>query len=865
MRYAPLLLLVASNASAADFAALAEKHCISCHDADTKKGGLDLTALNPDATAAWVKVHDRIRANEMPPTAKQRADMDAKETEAAVSALAARLKSEDEKRIAKTGRAPLRRLTRVEFENTLRDLLDVPGLRALSDLPTDGLFLGFDRSAEALPFSFVHHEKYLAAVDKALELATPAFADRPPVFKYRYAPWHNTRHGGKEADLMISVLLGQRSCFGLTGPNQNRALKSGPWENRFQLFDGDPPSTALGYTRHEDADLRYELWAVPVVPGPHTLRVRGYSFGWDTKQVTETDRHGAISFGKKSAGRFGTVDLPPNKAGTGELSVWLDRGHGAEREAIQYNPASVEKIRDFPHDKKTGLGEFGPPCPAQGVAVEWFEIEGPTFARWPPRSQTAQFGDLPVKAWAKEGGRPKPAQLPWADDASYGLVGHTDPYKKGLPPVEVVSADPEKDAARLLADFLGRAFRRPATPAGVERYQRVFAAKLKDGAHFQDALKAAYRLALASPDFLLLHGTDDYALAARLSYLLWAGPPDDELLRLAGERELGKPDVRLAQANRLLADPKGGRFVDSFTDQWLKLRDVDATVPDKELYPEFMPVLQDAMVAETRAYFAELLKENHPAAAVVKSDFAMLNEPLARHYGIPDVNGHAVRKVTLPKDSPRGGFLGQGTVLKVSANGTTTSPVVRGAFVLERILGVHPVPPPPDAGAIEPDTRGATTIREQLEKHKRNASCAGCHAKMDPYGFALESFDVVGGWREKFRVRGAPSAKTGTAGRPFVHGNGIAYHLDKPVDSTGRTPDGKEFKTFAELRDILAADDRGLARAFVRQFVTYATGAEPSFSERAEVERILDAAEASRYGLRSLVLGVVGSKMFAGR
>jgi hypothetical protein len=181
---------------------------------------------------------------------------------------------------------------------------------------------------------------------------------------------------------------------------------------------------------------------------------------------------------------------------------------------------------------------------------------------------------------------------------------------------------------------------------------------------------------------------------------------------------------------------------------------------------------------------------------------------------------------------------------------------------MERILGIHPPPPPPDAGAIEPDTRGATTIREQLQKHMRNATCAGCHAKMDPYGFGLESFDVVGAQRVKFRARGAPNAATGTPGRPVVHGNGIAYHYDKPVDSAGQLPDGRPFHSYEELRALLASDEGNLARAFLKQFITYATGTPPSFSERADVENILRRAKPDGFGVRTLLLETLTSPLF---
>jgi hypothetical protein len=219
----------------------------------------------------------------------------------------------------------------------------------------------------------------------------------------------------------------------------------------------------------------------------------------------------------------------------------------------------------------------------------------------------------------------------------------------------------------------------------------------------------------------------------------------------------------------------------------------------------------------------------------------------------------------LPPGSVRGPFITQGSVLKISANGTTTSPVTRGAFVMEKILGIVPTPPPPNTGNIEPDTRGTTTVREQLDKHKTNLTCASCHVKMDPYGFALESFDVIGGYREFYRAL-LPPPEFGPQppdARKVVHGQRIGYRPTKPVDCTGEMPDGRPFKNIAELQNILVSDEKALARAYVSHLVTYATGAPVSFANRAEVESILARAEPSGYGFRTLLVETVFSPLFS--
>ena len=224
--------------------------------------------------------------------------------------------------------------------------------------------------------------------------------------------------------------------------------------------------------------------------------------------------------------------------------------------------------------------------------------------------------------------------------------------------------------------------------------------------------------------------------------------PDEQLFQLAADNRLHEPGVLREQVERLLQDPRSSGFRDSFTGQWLSLRAIDATLPDATLYPEYDDILKTSMLKETTLFFNEVLSHDLPVTHFVSSDFTFLNARLARHYRIPGIDGMEMRKVQLPPDSHRGGLLTMGSILKVTANGTTTSPIVRGAWVLERILGTPPPKPPANISAIEPDIRGATTIREQLAKHRTEASCASCHREIDPPGFALESFDVIGGWRE---------------------------------------------------------------------------------------------------------------------
>ncbi|HSI10662.1 MAG TPA: DUF1592 domain-containing protein [Chthoniobacter sp.] len=839
-----------------------QDNCLDCHDSDSKKGNLDLTALGTKFNLdEWVKIFDRVHDGEMPPPKKKQPD--AKAVQAFLDSMSGPIAHADSTRELRDGRSRLRRLNRVELENSLRDLLALPGLRLKEALPEDGKSHGFDTLGAALDTSFVHLESYLAAVDKALNAALCPMVEKPPVLKYRYRPWDSIQHDGKECEGSFALAVGNHTAIGMAGM---KLVENCVADTGHHIIDPDGQVTAVGLFRHEDADYRTSLTTIaPVLTGWYRLRVSAYSFGWDGKQVVPTERHGALGWGIHSTGEhFGTVDLPPNAPAEREVTAWLERGggmtHGTD-DHLRLIAASCENFRDYANKRKD---VFGPFTDAPGVAVQWVEIEGPLNEQWPPASHHALFGDLAVKEWTPASGVPKPAQQAWPRGNPHALP--QDPYgengqKRQM--VYVETKDAAADARRLLGTFLRRAFRRPVSVGEVAFYADKVDARMKEGAAFQDAMLGAYREALTSPEFLLIMepagALDDYALASRLSYFLWSSLPDETLNALADRHELSKPAVLHAQVERMLNDPRADRFVTNFLGEWLRLREIGDTQPDKKLYPEFMPWLQEAMLKEAHATFAEMLKSDLGVTRLVKSDFAMINEPLANLYGIDGVRGWDIRKVPLPAESHRGGFLTMAAVLKTTANGTTTSPVKRGAFVMDKLLGIVPTPPPPNAGAIEPDVRGSTTVREQLDKHRSNPTCAGCHKKMDGYGFALESFDVVGEWRGKYRA-------VGGAGRDEdarkVNGHRIEYHYGLPVDPSGEMPDGQPFTDVDSLRAILAAQPDRLGYAFTSQLVTYATGAEITFADRAEVQKIVAASKSHDYGIRTLVHLITESPLF---
>ena len=370
------------------------------------------------------------------------------------------------------------------------------------------------------------------------------------------------------------------------------------------------------------------------------------------------------------------------------------------------------------------------------------------------------------------------------------------------------------------------------------------------------------RALFSSPEFLYHQAEpgplDDYALATRLSYFLWKSLPDDQLFLLASEGALSDPAVLASEVDRLLDDEKSLRFVEDFLDQWLELEDIDATTPDERLYPEYDDLLRQAMLEETRRFFAELIWDDRGVRELIDSDFTFLNRRLAEHYDIPGIDGLEYQKVALPEGSPRGGLLTQASLLKITANGTNTSPVPRGSFILSKLLGTPPNPPPPGVGSVEPDTRGTTTIREELDAHRNVASCNRCHIHIDPPGFALESFDPIGGYRTRYRSTGEGDKPTERLfGRPIRE-----YRLGQPVDASGITPDGTYFTGITEYKQWLMQQQDQITRHFLSQLIAYSTGAEIQFADRPALEAMLQESSDKGYGIRSLIHAVVQSKLF---
>ena len=590
---------------------------------------------------------------------------------------------------------------------------------------------------------------------------------------------------------------------------------------RFDLYDSLPKWFLAGVWKQEDgvilfrssgdsaSDLRQ--FKAPA-PGRYRFRISASAHNSDTPLPMAVVLGNFVVSGNPTR-HLGYFDAPPRQPGVIEFEERLL----AKNDTIKVTPVALP----FVYLKHETMPEY----PGPGLKIHWMEVEGPFPEAWPTESYRRVYGDV---------------------DPKTGTLA---------------------DAEKLLKELLPKAFRRPIQSGEEKPFVALVAASMESGQPFPAALRIGIKAVLASPKFLYFRETagqlDDFALASRLSYFLWSTMPDETLLALAQSGELHRPEVLRMQVERMLEHPKAKSFTENFTGQWLSVREISATTPDKALYPEFEELLQWSSVRETHLFFDEILKQNLSVENFVDSDFAMLNGRLATHYGIPDVHGVSFRKVPLKPEFHRGGVLTQASILKVTANGSTTSPVLRGVWVLDRILGRPVPPPPPNVPAVEPDIRGATTIREQLVKHRATENCAGCHSRIDPPGFALESYDVIGGWRDRYRVvadrkdwvnnRVGPLAKYLAA---------YQYGLGRPVEAGDRLADGRKFDDITEFKKLLLANPDQIARCLTEKLVIYATGHPVGFSDHQSITRIVEDARKSDYGLRTLIHAVVVSDLF---
>ena len=789
------------------------KYCLDCHDNSTAKAKLSLESLAPDfSNAAWVRAHDRMQAREMPPP-----EMPQPKPEELASVLkwlgqeltvAARVRQSTE------GRVLLRRMNRREYETTLHDLLGIAEpLQRL--LPEDNAVHGFDTVSRGLETSATHLLRYQEAADAAIKAALPTW------------PIHNT----------VRRQTGRAFLDARPKPNREGTAP-------FVRFEGD---TII---------LCAQLYKHGSVTTGHTPIAGRYRVRASVRAVQNEGKPIPVLIGRISSDRFAherlehlldIQDAPSDKTRILEIEAKLPAGEQVYVEGIglTFFQALAKQLNGAP----VGDDYKGP-----GLAVDWIELEGPLDAGV---GYGRMFGELPQvpSRYLAETLAGKPVADDWK---KWPVPGEFTKY-----PLTPVSLNPSADSDRLIRAFLPLAFRRPVTEAQAAHYIQIVQDQLAAGERFDDALRAGYKAILCSPWFLNFveqpGKLDDFAVAARLSRFLWNSMPDAELMATAVSGKLTQPAVLRTQTERMLNDQKAARFARSFVDQWLDLGKFLDMKPD-EIYVEYDDKLAWSMPQETRRFFDEVLANNLSSASFVQTDWTYLNSRLAQHYGIPGIEGLELRKVTLPQDAHRGGVITHGSVLKLTTNSSYTSPVKRGAWILERIIGKPPSPPPPDVKAVEPDIRGATTIREQLDKHKNLAVCASCHVHIDPPGFSLENFDVVGGWRERYRVK--QGGEKGTDYAELARFPGRKVWLAKPVQAGGSTAEGQRFENIDDYKQLVLNDPDQLTRNLVEKLIVYSTGAEIDFADRSVVEQIVRDLKAQKYGFRSLVHAVIQSPIF---
>ncbi len=804
-----------------------QDHCVKCHGPEKQKGKLRLDTLandfsDPAAVAKWAEVVNAINGHEMPPEDEKQpaAETAGKFAEWLETELA---RGEIAKRSA---RVVLRRMNRAEYNNTIRDLVGVDFSPA-DKFPEDPPAGGFDNIGQALSISPLQIELYYAAARQILDRALVEGA-QPEAIKWRFEPEENTQ-----------------------GADRYRVKRG---ENNILLNDGENP-TENGFTviHHEswNKGIGFRDFKVPV-EGDYVLRFRAAGRVPKRAEVVASarailekrrDEEDAKDAARKDAHQrqlendlrhFEThrmydygpprLKLTQHLAGTPRVIAEMDIAapESAPQEYVvraHFTTQSAGVDLAYAYDVPSVLENFW----MQGrdqfarpqLLVDWIELEGPVYASWPPASHRRVLFDPVGKL---------------QDEPTY--------------------------ARQVLTRFMTRAYRRSVQPEEVETKLALFEKVRAEKPSFTEAMKVPLAAVLASPHFLYLvepeaaqpRKLSAYELATRLAYFLWSSMPDDELTRLAANGELLKPAVLGAQATRMIADPKSEAFVKNFAGQWLGLRKVGANPPAKNFYPEYDRHLEISIVRETEGFFAEILRRDLDVRNFLKSDFVTINERLARFYGIPGVSGDAIRRVPAPPEAHRGGLVTQASMQSVTSNGTRTSPVVRGVWMLRTLLGTDPGLPVANVGEIASKVPGIdkATVRQRLAIHREAASCARCHDKIDPLGLALENYNACGEWRDR--------EGHGYQGR--IESN------DPLIDASAKMPDGTEFKGVEGLQAQLLQREDLFLTALASQLYTYGLGRELGFSDRPAVRASVEAMKRNKYMLRALLLTIVQSDLF---
>jgi hypothetical protein len=759
--------------------ALLDRYCVTCHNTRLKTAGLSLDDLDIGAIGShaetWEKVLRKIRAGQMPPVGRPRPDAAA--ASAFTSALAASLERAADAS-PNPGRPAVHRLNRTEYTNSIRDLLalEIDGRTLLPADDTDAH--GFDNNADVLTVSPALAARYLSAARKISRLAVGR-SSATTIQTYRVP-----------RQMIQDERAGERLPFGSRG---------GTAIEHYFPTDGEYVIKIRLQTNNYDY--------VKGLADPHDLEVRV-----DRRRI-KVFTIGGLKEGAAPASWGGTL------YGSAE---W-------EKYALQVHNDLEVRI-----PVKAGRHELG--ISFVRKAWEQDDVLQPRQGGWPLSSDEMFDSNPGVDTVIVEG--------------PYEPGGLSDtPARRRIFTCQPRNGSDESCAKSIVSAIARRAYRRPLTEQDVSALVEFYRSGNRD-AGFEAGIQRALERILVSPDFLFrieqqpdgvpangVYRLTDVELASRLSFFLWSSMPDDELLTAAERGRLKDPAVLERQVRRMLADARSKALVDNFAGQWLVLRNIRDASPDPDLFPDFDENLRDAFLQETTLFFESQLKDDRSVVELLSANYTYLNERLARHYEIPNVFGSRFRRVALA-DSHRGGLLGQGSLLTVTSYPNRTSPVLRGKWLLETILGTPPPPPPPDVPALQERGEGGkvASVRERLEMHRSNPACSGCHSVMDPLGFALENFDPVGRWR--------------------------THDAGTPVDASGALPSGAKFEGVAGLRELLLQQREQFATNVTDRLMAYALGRTVEYYDLPSIRRIARAAAPDDYRWSSIILGIVKSAPF---
>lgn len=812
-----------------------EANCSDCHndfqsEGDRSFDGFLADPNNKEYSHLLVEMLDEINRGAMPKKRDDVALPTDEERRAAVAAMTKYLTAMAELEVPEE--TPLRRLTNAEYSNTMRDLLGIEPDYAseTTRFTADNNVEGLVNMARAQTLSQQQMQSYVVAAQQYLDVAfKQVTAPLPQATRTIFRPASMMRRPGDiELTRQTWAKLAKDGSYLELG--HGRVDGSRPNFPNDYIATGGVPASGIYAIRIEaegiNHDTPHQDPQVAKDSGPMKLAVGFTPDPAKTDVVTASERPILEVF-----------DVPDNKRKTYEVRTTLQKG-SVPMFFWANGPRGSDYIADIIKDyypnllkyvgeRKTFRYEKGGKVPAELAAFLRDEFKGPR-----------------VRVYSME------------------IIGPFASQRERAVTAADIKRYLDTPAGKLdgaFADFATKAFRRPVGKSEIAPYLALTQAKLKEGVKKDEALKLGFAAVLASPRFLFLdegnadtsRDLDGYQLANRLSYFLWSSMPDATLLKLAASGEIKQPDVMAAQVRRMLRDERASAFVGGFTNAWLRLDKLGSMPPDEKVRPAyFNDRLEPAMRKETELVFAEVLFGNKPVREFLDGDFTYVNGGLAKLYKIDGIDGEAFQRVTIPASEDRRGLIGHASILTASANGIDTSPVLRGVWVLENLLGTPPPPPPPDVPAIEPDQRGATSVKELIAKHRSVTACADCHANIDPYGFPLEIFGPIGERRQRYSIN--------------LDGK-VQLNRGKPIEADTQLPDGKKVATLMDFTAHLVDRKADFQRHLVAKLMSYGSGRETVFRDRAEIQQIVDDIDASGGGFEDMIVKVATSRHFKSR